>query len=184
MRSWKTRHNAGRHPAYATRRGRRHRALEFPGAAGGMENRTRIAHRQHDSGEAIAIHAIVHSQIREICREILPPGVLNVITGGDELGKGMTAHPDISKIAFTGHTTPGATSCARPQPLSSASPSSSAATIRRSCCRMSTSRRWRRSSSGRRSRTTRSSAIRPSGSIFTNRSMSGCAMPSWPTRAP
>ena len=43
----------------------------------------------------------------EMCREILPPGVLNVVTGGDELGRWMTAHPDINKIAFTGHTETG-----------------------------------------------------------------------------
>jgi acyl-CoA reductase-like NAD-dependent aldehyde dehydrogenase len=38
---------------------------------------------------------------------VLPPGVLSVISGGDELGKWMTAHPRIAKIAFTGHTETG-----------------------------------------------------------------------------
>jgi acyl-CoA reductase-like NAD-dependent aldehyde dehydrogenase len=46
-------------------------------------------------------------KLGELCRDILPPGVLNVVTGGDELGKGMTSHPDINKIAFTGHTDTG-----------------------------------------------------------------------------
>jgi acyl-CoA reductase-like NAD-dependent aldehyde dehydrogenase len=46
-------------------------------------------------------------KLGEICREVLPPGVFSVITGGDELGKWMTAHPDIDKIAFTGHTETG-----------------------------------------------------------------------------
>lgn len=43
----------------------------------------------------------------ELCRKILPPGVFNVVSGGDGLGKWMTAHPGIDKIAFTGHTETG-----------------------------------------------------------------------------
>ncbi len=46
-------------------------------------------------------------KIGELARDILPPGVFNVISGGDELGKWMTAHPDINKIAFTGSTQTG-----------------------------------------------------------------------------
>jgi acyl-CoA reductase-like NAD-dependent aldehyde dehydrogenase len=46
-------------------------------------------------------------KLGEICRDILPPGVLSVISGGDELGKWMTAHTGIDKIAFTGHTETG-----------------------------------------------------------------------------
>lgn len=34
-------------------------------------------------------------------REILPPGVLNVISGGDDLGPWMTSHPDFQKVSFT-----------------------------------------------------------------------------------
>jgi acyl-CoA reductase-like NAD-dependent aldehyde dehydrogenase len=33
--------------------------------------------------------------------------VFSVVTGGDDLGKWMTAHPGIDKIAFTGHTETG-----------------------------------------------------------------------------
>ena len=33
---------------------------------------------------------------------ILPPGVLNAITGDGEVGDGISAHPDIDKITFTG----------------------------------------------------------------------------------
>jgi acyl-CoA reductase-like NAD-dependent aldehyde dehydrogenase len=40
-------------------------------------------------------------------RELLPPGVLNVITGGDRLGPWMTAHPGFNQIAFTGSTQTG-----------------------------------------------------------------------------
>ncbi|MFE9924370.1 aldehyde dehydrogenase family protein [Streptomyces sp. NPDC005774] len=34
--------------------------------------------------------------------EVLPPGVINIVTGGDELGKAMTSHPTPRKISFTG----------------------------------------------------------------------------------
>ncbi|MGJ3237085.1 MAG: aldehyde dehydrogenase family protein [Anaerolineae bacterium] len=34
----------------------------------------------------------------------LPAGVVNVVTGGDEAGASLTAHPDIDKVAFTGST--------------------------------------------------------------------------------
>ena len=46
-------------------------------------------------------------KIGELARDILPPGVLNVITGGGDLGPWMTAHPDIDKISFTGSTATG-----------------------------------------------------------------------------
>ena len=46
-------------------------------------------------------------KLAELCRERLPPGVFSVVTGGDELGKWMTAHKGINKIAFTGHTETG-----------------------------------------------------------------------------
>ena len=38
----------------------------------------------------------------EILNEVLPPGVLNVVAGRDDLGQMMTEHPDIQKIVFTG----------------------------------------------------------------------------------
>jgi acyl-CoA reductase-like NAD-dependent aldehyde dehydrogenase len=37
----------------------------------------------------------------------LPPGVLNCVTGGDELGKWMTSHPVPRKISFTGSVQTG-----------------------------------------------------------------------------
>ena len=46
-------------------------------------------------------------KLAALCRDILPPGVLNVVSGGDELGKWMTSHPGIAKIAFTGSTETG-----------------------------------------------------------------------------
>ena len=46
-------------------------------------------------------------RIADYVRELLPPGVLNVITGADNLGPWMTSHPGFSKIAFTGSTQTG-----------------------------------------------------------------------------
>lgn len=43
----------------------------------------------------------------EIVRDLLPPGVVNVLCGGDELGAWMTQHPGIRKIAFTGSIATG-----------------------------------------------------------------------------
>lgn len=46
-------------------------------------------------------------KIGELLRDVLPAGVLNVVSGGDELGGWMTSHPDIAKISFTGSTATG-----------------------------------------------------------------------------
>ncbi|WP_211172870.1 aldehyde dehydrogenase family protein [Marinomonas sp. UCMA 3892] len=46
----------------------------------------------------------------EIMQEVLPPGVINVVTGDDQefnLGAAMSAHPDIRKIVFTGSCATG-----------------------------------------------------------------------------
>ncbi len=40
-------------------------------------------------------------------REVLPAGVLNVISGGNELGAVLTKHPEIRKISFTGSVATG-----------------------------------------------------------------------------
>lgn len=46
-------------------------------------------------------------KIGELLRDVFPKGVLNVVTGGDELGKWMTSHPGFDKISFTGSTQTG-----------------------------------------------------------------------------
>jgi acyl-CoA reductase-like NAD-dependent aldehyde dehydrogenase len=46
-------------------------------------------------------------KLGELARGLLPPGVFNVISGGDALGPLMTAHPGFSKISFTGSTATG-----------------------------------------------------------------------------
>jgi acyl-CoA reductase-like NAD-dependent aldehyde dehydrogenase len=43
----------------------------------------------------------------EIGAEVLPPGVVNIVTGGDELGQAMTSHPAVGKISFTGSISAG-----------------------------------------------------------------------------
>jgi acyl-CoA reductase-like NAD-dependent aldehyde dehydrogenase len=40
-------------------------------------------------------------------REMLPPGVLNLISGGDDLGPWMTSHPEFQKLSFTGSSETG-----------------------------------------------------------------------------
>ena len=37
----------------------------------------------------------------------LPPGVVNIVTGGDDAGAALVAHKDLDKIAFTGSTAVG-----------------------------------------------------------------------------
>lgn len=46
-------------------------------------------------------------KLGELLRDELPPGVLNVVSGGDALGPWMSSHPGIAKIAFTGSTATG-----------------------------------------------------------------------------
>lgn len=43
----------------------------------------------------------------ELAREIFPPGVVNVLTGGDELGRQLCEHPGVQKISFTGSVATG-----------------------------------------------------------------------------
>ncbi|BCW90699.1 Phenylacetaldehyde dehydrogenase [Alphaproteobacteria bacterium SO-S41] len=46
-------------------------------------------------------------KLGELLRDVLPPGVLNVISGGDSLGPWMTSHPGIDKVSFTGSSQTG-----------------------------------------------------------------------------
>ncbi|HEY2708528.1 MAG TPA: aldehyde dehydrogenase family protein [Caulobacteraceae bacterium] len=43
----------------------------------------------------------------EILRDLLPPGVVNILSGDNELGAWMTKHPGINKISFTGSSATG-----------------------------------------------------------------------------
>lgn len=46
-------------------------------------------------------------KLAELVKDMVPPGVLNIITGGDQLGPWMTSHPGFDKISFTGSTATG-----------------------------------------------------------------------------
>ena len=46
-------------------------------------------------------------RIGALIKDLLPPGVLNIIADKGELGAEMTRHPDIRKISFTGSTETG-----------------------------------------------------------------------------
>jgi acyl-CoA reductase-like NAD-dependent aldehyde dehydrogenase len=41
-------------------------------------------------------------RVGELIADIFPPGIVNVVSGGDDLGRWMTAHEGINKISFTG----------------------------------------------------------------------------------
>jgi acyl-CoA reductase-like NAD-dependent aldehyde dehydrogenase len=43
----------------------------------------------------------------EVIREAFPPGVVNIVSGGDGLGAWMTSHPLARKISFTGSVATG-----------------------------------------------------------------------------
>jgi acyl-CoA reductase-like NAD-dependent aldehyde dehydrogenase len=43
----------------------------------------------------------------EVLNQALPAGVVNVVSGGDELGGWMTGHPSVRKISFTGSVATG-----------------------------------------------------------------------------
>jgi acyl-CoA reductase-like NAD-dependent aldehyde dehydrogenase len=45
--------------------------------------------------------------IGSLLREIFPPGVLNVVSGGDELGRWISEHPAVKKLTFTGSVATG-----------------------------------------------------------------------------
>ena len=46
-------------------------------------------------------------KLAELVQDLLPPGVFSALSGDDDLGKWLTAHPGIDKIAFTGNTETG-----------------------------------------------------------------------------
>ncbi len=43
----------------------------------------------------------------EVINEVLPPGVVNVVTGENAIGAALSAHPGIAKMTFTGSTETG-----------------------------------------------------------------------------
>ncbi|MEV4211223.1 aldehyde dehydrogenase family protein [Micromonospora sp. NPDC049662] len=45
--------------------------------------------------------------IGELLRDVLPPGVLNVVSGGGDLGRSLVTHPDVALVSFTGSVATG-----------------------------------------------------------------------------
>lgn len=43
----------------------------------------------------------------ELCADIFPAGVVNIITDDNDLGSALTSHPDVAKVSFTGSTGTG-----------------------------------------------------------------------------
>lgn len=41
-------------------------------------------------------------RLGELAQELLPPGVLNIVSGGPTAGQALTSHPQVDKISFTG----------------------------------------------------------------------------------
>lgn len=46
-------------------------------------------------------------RLGELLQEVLPPGVLNIVSGGDAVGIAMTKHPEAAMVTFTGSTGAG-----------------------------------------------------------------------------
>lgn len=46
-------------------------------------------------------------RLGELLRDVFPAGVLNIVSGGNELGQWITDHPGIGKVTFTGSTATG-----------------------------------------------------------------------------
>src|SRR3954467_4901089 len=46
-------------------------------------------------------------KLAELAAEILPAGVLNVVTGGNETGKRLVEHPDVDMVSLTGSVETG-----------------------------------------------------------------------------
>ena len=51
-------------------------------------------------------------KLGEVLASKLPPGVFNVVSGGNDLGAKMTKHPKVRKISFTGSVATGKRICA------------------------------------------------------------------------
>src|SRR5271170_6243259 len=46
-------------------------------------------------------------KLGELCADIFPAGVINIIVDANDLGNVLTSHPDVAKVAFTGSTATG-----------------------------------------------------------------------------
>jgi len=73
-----------------------------------VEARAGPGGRQLLGDQARLADALVDPETDETIEDVLPPGVINVVTGpGAEIGKALAANPRIAKVSFTGETVTG-----------------------------------------------------------------------------
>ena len=71
-------------------------------------------------------------RLAEITADILPPGVLNVVTGqGETAGAALVRHPDVAMVSLTGDVATGKADRQAPRPTRSSACTSSSAARRR-----------------------------------------------------
>ncbi|MCW1432316.1 aldehyde dehydrogenase family protein [Novosphingobium sp. JCM 18896] len=46
-------------------------------------------------------------RLGELIAQVVPPGVINILSGGNEAGAALVDHPDVAKVTFTGSTETG-----------------------------------------------------------------------------
>jgi acyl-CoA reductase-like NAD-dependent aldehyde dehydrogenase len=86
-------------------------------------------------------------KLGEILRDALPAGVLNVVSGNDQLGAWITSHLAVRKVSFTGSVATGKKVAAACAPDLKRMTLELGGNTRRSCSTTSTSRRSPRSCS-------------------------------------
>ena len=74
-----------------------------------VEGLSRSPLRQRCSAEAVGAHTRCRQRSsRELCQELLPAGVLNVVHGlGGEVGPPLVEHQDVDLVSFTGSASTG-----------------------------------------------------------------------------
>jgi malonate-semialdehyde dehydrogenase (acetylating)/methylmalonate-semialdehyde dehydrogenase len=96
------------HPAAAPGRVRRHHALQLPRHDSAVDVPHGHCHGQHLRAQALRARPHGdHAPVRTGAGSRHPPGVLNVIHGGEMAVNAICDHPDIKAISFVGSTKVG-----------------------------------------------------------------------------
>ena len=95
--------------APARRRRGRHRAVELPAHHGDLEDRAGAGRRKHGGAEARAARRPRSTlRLAELAVAAgLPPGVLNVVTGGADVGEALVRDPQVRMVSVTGSARTG-----------------------------------------------------------------------------